>query len=102
LTSLLIDNKNTERFLNDRIDEFFYEWYNQLNYKKIEQLETQILLYKTYENDYEIQKHKNEKLSELISLIEDEKHSLFLGLENIYLKVKTLKNNIMFENNLFK
>ena len=25
------DNKNISKFINERIDEFFYEWYNNLN-----------------------------------------------------------------------
>ena len=36
---LFRDNKNTEKFAEERIDEFFYEWYQNLNSGKIEDLE---------------------------------------------------------------
>lgn len=81
-------NKNTEKFAEERIDEFFYEWYLNLNGKRVEELEAQLILFENTKENLREQQEKNEKLGELALLVEDEKEKLFEGVQVLKEKIE--------------
>ena len=107
---ILLDNKNTIKFVNERIDEFFYEFYTKMNQNKIDDLEREIIKLEFEKNDFENIKKKNERLNELLFIIENEKENLlmkffdFLKILKFRKKIKLEKNekNIFEEIRIFK